>query len=74
MSGVVPLGTAVCLLNNMPLVVPASPDAAVIDGAYDVNVPTLLLTDVLAECHDLRHVVVLGQQTLPGGGALSSAE
>ena len=49
MSGVVPLGTAVSLLTAMPLVYPASPDAAIMDGAYDVNVPTILLTDVLTD-------------------------
>ncbi len=49
MSGVVPLGTAVSLLTEMPLVYPAPPDAAIMDGAYDVKVPTILLTDVLTD-------------------------
>jgi acyl-CoA ligase (AMP-forming) (exosortase A-associated) len=31
----------------------------------------VLLEAVLAECHDLRHVVVLGEQVLPASGALS---
>jgi len=48
MPGVVPLGTAVSLLTEMPLVYPTSPDSAVMDGTYDVNVQTVLLTDVLA--------------------------
>src|SRR5450432_3081211 len=49
MPGVVPLGTAISLLTEMPLVYPTSPDSKVMDGTYDVNVPTVLLTDVLAD-------------------------
>lgn len=43
----VPLGTAISLLLEMPLVYPVASEPHVIEGAYDANVPTVLLTDLL---------------------------
>lgn len=47
MPAAVPLGVAVSLKTSMPLVYPAADDPQFIEGAFDYNVPTLLLTDVL---------------------------
>jgi orotate phosphoribosyltransferase len=47
MPAAVPLGTAISLLLEMPLVYPVASEPHVIEGAYDANVPTVLLTDLL---------------------------
>ncbi len=41
-----PIGVAVSLAARIPLVYPAPGNIQVIEGAYDFNVPTVLLTDV----------------------------
>ncbi|MCC7451219.1 MAG: hypothetical protein IT324_27660 [Anaerolineae bacterium] len=45
----VPLGVALSLATDMPMVYPAAGDSHTIEGAYDYYVPTVLLTDVLAD-------------------------
>jgi len=45
----VPLGVALSLATTMPMVYPAAGDSHTIEGAYDYYVPTVLLTDVLAD-------------------------
>jgi orotate phosphoribosyltransferase len=45
----VPLGVAVSLAADMPLVYPTSGDSDGIEGAYDYSVPTVLLTNVLSD-------------------------
>ncbi len=45
----VALGVAVSLAAEVPLVYPSAVDGQTIEGAYDFNVPTVLLTDVLAD-------------------------
>ena len=45
----VPLGVAVSLAADMPLVYPTSGDPDGIEGAYDYSVPTVLLTDLLSD-------------------------
>jgi orotate phosphoribosyltransferase len=47
MPATVPLGTAISLTLDLPLVYPVASEPHVIEGAYDANVPTVLLTDVL---------------------------
>ena len=47
MPTAVPLGTAISLLREMPLVYPVASEPHIIEGAYDANVPTVLLTDLL---------------------------
>jgi orotate phosphoribosyltransferase len=44
-----PIGVAVSLAADMPLVYPAPGDPQTIEGAYDFNVPTVLLTDVFTD-------------------------
>ncbi len=44
-----PIGVAVSLAADLPLVYPAPGDPHTIEGAYDFNVPTVLLTDVLTD-------------------------
>jgi orotate phosphoribosyltransferase len=44
-----PVGVAISLTTDLPLVYPAAGDPQTIDGAYDFNVPTILLTDVLTD-------------------------
>lgn len=46
MPTAVPLGAAISLSLGMPLVYPAD-ESQVIEGAYDANVPTVLLTNLL---------------------------
>ncbi|MCC7452182.1 MAG: hypothetical protein IT324_32580, partial [Anaerolineae bacterium] len=45
----VPLGVALSLATDMPMVYPAADDSHTIEGAYDYYVPTVLLTNVLAD-------------------------
>ncbi len=45
----VPLGVAVSLATDMPMVYPAAGNPHTIEGAYDYDVPTVLLTDVLTD-------------------------
>jgi uridine monophosphate synthetase len=47
MPAAVPLGVAVSLKTGIPLVYPPADDPQFIEGAFDYNVPTVLLTDVL---------------------------
>jgi orotate phosphoribosyltransferase len=47
MPAAVPIGVAVSLKTGIPLVYPPADDPQFIEGAFDYNVPTLLLTDVL---------------------------
>src|SRR5258708_37404073 len=47
MPAAVPLGTAISLALDIPLVYPA--ETRVIEGAYDANVPTVLLTDLITD-------------------------
>jgi orotate phosphoribosyltransferase len=47
MPAALPLATALSLQAALPLVYAAPDDADAIEGAYDYNVPTALLTDVL---------------------------
>src|SRR5262249_6496185 len=47
MPSAVPLGTAVSLQLDMPLVYPGAGE--VMEGAYDANVPTVLLTNLLTD-------------------------
>jgi orotate phosphoribosyltransferase len=47
MPAAVPIGVAVSLKTGVPLVYPPADDPQFIEGAFDYNVPTLLLTDVL---------------------------
>jgi orotate phosphoribosyltransferase len=49
MPAAVPLGVAVSLATNLPLVYPSSDDPPTVEGAYDFDVPTVLLTDVLTD-------------------------
>jgi len=49
MPSAVPVGVAVSLAADLPLVYPAAGDPRTIEGAYDFNVPTILLTDVLTD-------------------------
>ncbi len=64
MPSAVPIGVAVSLAASMPLVYPAAGDPRQIEGAYDFNVPTVLLTDILstgaAEQTMIDHVRGLG--------------
>jgi orotate phosphoribosyltransferase len=48
-SAAVPLGVALSLTTEMPMVYPAAGDSHTIEGAYDYYVPTVLLTDVLTD-------------------------
>jgi orotate phosphoribosyltransferase len=45
----VPLGVAVSLAAEMPLVYPSTTGGHAVEGAYDFNVPTVLLTDLLTD-------------------------
>jgi orotate phosphoribosyltransferase len=45
----IPLGVAVSLAGDMPLVYPTSGNPDGIEGAYDYSVPTVLLIDVLTD-------------------------
>lgn len=49
MPAVLPLGTALSLRAETPLVFVSPDDPEHIEGAYDYNVPTLLLTDNLTD-------------------------
>ena len=49
MPPVIPLGTAISLKTEMPLLYPSAVDPEFIEGAYDFNVPTLLLTGVFTD-------------------------
>lgn len=49
MPSAVPIGTAVSLATELPLLYPSGGNPGVIEGAYDFNVPTVLLTDVLTD-------------------------
>ncbi|MCE7946230.1 MAG: hypothetical protein DYG88_02250 [Chloroflexi bacterium CFX4] len=49
MPAALPLGTALSLQAEMPLVFVAPDDPEHVEGAYDYNVPTLLLTDNLTD-------------------------
>lgn len=49
MPACVPLGTAVSLAAELPLVYPSGTVPQHIEGAYDYHVPTLLLTGVLMD-------------------------
>src|SRR5205823_1781643 len=49
MPSAVPVGVAVSLAADLPLVYPAAGNPQTIEGAYDFNVPTILLTDVLTD-------------------------
>lgn len=49
MPACVPLGTAVSLAAELPLVYPSGTVPQHIEGAYDYHVPTLLLTDVFTD-------------------------
>jgi orotate phosphoribosyltransferase len=64
MPDAVPLGVAISLAAGIPLVYPAAGDPKHIEGAYDFNVPTVLLSDVLrdptAEAAMIQHVKGLG--------------
>jgi orotate phosphoribosyltransferase len=64
MPDAVPLGTAISLVAGMPLVYPAASDPKHIEGAYDFNVPTVLISDVVrdatAETAMIQHVKGLG--------------
>jgi len=64
MPAAVPLGTAISLSLDMPLVYPVASEPHVIEGAYDANVPTVLLTDLLtdgdAELAMAKHVKGMG--------------
>ncbi len=44
-----PIGVAVSLASGLPLVYPAPDDAHHVEGAYDYDEPTVLLTDVLSD-------------------------
>jgi orotate phosphoribosyltransferase len=61
---VVPLATAVSLASGLPLVYPATGNPNTIEGAFDFNEPTVLLTDVLsdgeAECSLIKYVAGQG--------------
>src|SRR5689334_10058309 len=46
---VVPLGAAVSLASNLPLVYPATGNPQTIEGAFDYNEPTILLTDIFGD-------------------------
>jgi orotate phosphoribosyltransferase len=45
----VPLGATVSLASGLPLVYPATGDPQTIEGAFDYNEPTVLLTDVFSD-------------------------
>jgi orotate phosphoribosyltransferase len=47
MPGIVPIGTAVSLAAALPLVYPD--ETGTIEGAYDFNVPTILLTGIYSD-------------------------
>jgi orotate phosphoribosyltransferase len=47
--GATPLGVAVALAVDLALVYPSPDQPGEIEGSYDYNVPTLLLTDVLTD-------------------------
>lgn len=49
MPAAVPLGVAVSLAAEMPLVYPSITGGHTVEGAYDYNVPTALLTDLLTD-------------------------
>ena len=49
MPAATPIGVALALAADMPLAYPAPADLATLEGAFDYNVPTLLLTDVLTD-------------------------
>lgn len=49
MPACVPLGTAVSLATELPLVYPSGTVPQHIEGAYDYHVPTLLLTDIFID-------------------------
>ncbi|MEP7288012.1 MAG: hypothetical protein ABI947_19845 [Chloroflexota bacterium] len=53
----VPLGTAVSLITGLPLVYPTASDPQTIEGAYDFNEPTVLLTDVIMSGDNERALV-----------------
>lgn len=44
-----PIGVALGLHTGLPVIYPAPGDPASLEGAYDYDVPTILLTDVLAD-------------------------
>lgn len=48
MPNVIPLATALAMALERPLMVPSAEHSGEIDGAYDFNVPTLLVTDLWA--------------------------
>jgi orotate phosphoribosyltransferase len=60
MPGALPIAFALSLESGLPLVYPAAGDPDRLEGAFDYNVPTLLITDVLAQGRDeaamIRHV------------------
>jgi uridine monophosphate synthetase len=64
MPAAVPISVAVSLATAMPLAYPAAGDPRQIEGAYDFNVPTVLLTDILGSGADeqamIDHVRGLG--------------
>jgi orotate phosphoribosyltransferase len=72
MPAATPIGVALALAADVPLAYPAPADLATLEGAFDYNVPTLLLTDVLtdggAEMSMIRHA---RQQGLHVEGVLS---
>ena len=49
LPSVIPLATAITLRTGQPLLYPAPADPDFIEGAYDYNVPTVLLTGVLTD-------------------------
>lgn len=53
----VPLGVAVSLATDMPLVYPSATDGQAVEGAYDFNVPTVLLTDLLTDGTTEREMI-----------------
>jgi len=48
-STVIPLGTAISQVTGLPLLYPSALDPDFIEGAYDYDVPTVLLTGVLTD-------------------------
>lgn len=60
MPGALPVAFALSLESGLPLVYPATDNPDRFEGAFDYNVPTLLITDVLAQGRDeaamIQHV------------------
>jgi uridine monophosphate synthetase len=53
----VPIGVAISMAASIPLVYPSAGDPRHIEGAYDFNEPTVLLTDVLRDGEDEQKLI-----------------